>query len=381
VSLSRKMVAAILVLVSPWVRAGEFRVNGFPNEADFFPIGVWMQSPIHAASYKAIGINTFVGLWEGPTEQQLAALARQNMYVIAEQNDVGLKSVNRHVIKAWMQQDEPDNAQPIGLGLYGTCIAATEVARRTQEIKAADPTRPVMINFGQGVANEFWRGRGKCNGDYKYYDVAVNGADILSYDIYPVGSNAPQVKGKLEYVARGVTNLMKRATAEQSVWMALETTALDPARRPTPAEVRAEVWMALIHGASGILYFAHEFKPQFREDAIFRYPDIVDEVTRTNHLIKSLAPVLNSPSLSGKIRTISKTPIATMEKVHDNKVYIFAVAMQNYPSAVRFMADDLHDSTARVIGENRSLTVSQGIFEDQFEGYGVHLYEVEGQSR
>jgi hypothetical protein len=315
--LSRKIVAAILVLISSSLSAGELQVNGFPADANFFPIGVWMQSPIRAARYKAIGINTFVGLWEGPTEQQLAALARQDMYVVAEQNDVGLKSVNGHVIKAWMQQDEPDNAQPIGLGLYGTCIAATEVTRRTQVIKAADPTRPVMLNFGQGVANEFWQGRGKCNGDYRYYDVAINGADILSYDIYPVGSNTPQVKGKLEYVARGVTNLIKRATPGQSVWMALETTALDPARRPMPAEVRAEVWMALIHGATGILYFVHEFRPQFREDAIFRYADIVNEVTRTNHLIKSLAPVLNSPSLNGAIRISSKTPIATMEKVYE----------------------------------------------------------------
>ena len=378
--LGRKIVAAILLLVSQSVSAGELHVNGFPVDAHFFPIGVWMQSPSRAASYKAIGINTFVGLWEGPTEQQLAALDRQNMYVIAEQNEVGLKSVNRHVIKAWMQQDEPDNAQPIGLGLYGTCIPATEVTRRTREIKTTDPTRPVMINFGQGVANEFWRGRGKCNGDYRYYDVAVQGADILSYDIYPVGSSTPQVKGKLEYVARGVTNLMKRATAEQSVWVALETTALDPARRPTPAEIRAEVWMALIHGASGILYFAHEFKPRFREDAIFRYPDIVEEVTRTNRLIASLSPVLKSPSLNGTLQINSETPIATLEKVYENKIYIFAVAMQNYPSAVRITADGLHDATARVIGENRSLTVSRGTFEDQFEGYGVHLYEIEGQA-
>jgi hypothetical protein len=379
--LGRKMVAGILVLISHSVSAGELHVNGFPVDAHFFPIGVWMQSPTRAASYKAIGINTFVGLWEGPTEQQLAALARDNMYVVAEQNDVGLKSVNRHVIKAWMQQDEPDNAQPIGLGLYGNCIAPTEVTRRTREIKTSDPTRPVMINFGQGVANEFWRGRGKCNGDYSYYDIAMQGADILSYDIYPVGSSTPQVKGKLEYVARGVTNLMKRATAEQSVWMALETTALDPARRPTPAEIRAEVWMALIHGATGILYFAHEFKPKFRDDAIFRYPDIVEEVTRTNHLIKSLSPVLKSPSLIGTIKISSKTPIATMEKVYGSTTYIFAVAMQNTTSAVRITVDELHDANARVIGENRSLPVTQGTFEDQFEGYGVHLYEIEGQNR
>jgi hypothetical protein len=124
-----------------------------------------LQSPTLAANYKAIGINTFVGLHEGPTEKQLAALAQQDMFAVAGQNDIGLKSLNRHVIKAWMQDDEPDNAQPLFLGLHGTCIPANDVARRTREMKTVDPTRPVMINFGQGVANEFWRGRGQCNGD------------------------------------------------------------------------------------------------------------------------------------------------------------------------------------------------------------------------
>ena len=367
------------MLVSHSVSAGELMPNGFPADADFFPIGVWLQSPARAANYKAIGVNTFVGLYGGPTEQQLATLARQHMFAVAEQNDVGLKSVNRQIIKAWMHADEPDNAQPIGLGLYGTCVPATEVALRTQEMKARDPTRPVLINFGQGVANEFWRGRGRCNGDLGYYDIAIRGADILSYDIYPVGSATPQVKGRLEYVARGVTNLMKRATNGQSVWMALETTALDPARRPTAAEIRAEVWMALIHGATGIFYFVHEFKPNFREDAIFRYPEIVAEVTRANRLIKSLAPVLNSPSISGTIAVSSTSPIAILVKVFENTTYIFAVAMQNSPSTVRITVGDGHDNNAVVLDEARNVTIKQGVFEDQFEGYGVHLYQIPAQ--
>jgi 3-dehydroquinate dehydratase len=191
-----------------------------------------------------------------------------------------------------------------------------------------------------------------------------------------VGSRTPQVKGKLEYVARGVTNLVKRAADAQSVWMALETTAIDPAQRPTPAQVRAEVWMALIHGATGIFYFVHEFEPAFREDAIFRYPDIVEEVTRTNQLIKSLAPVLKSPSVTGTVSVNSQTPIATMVKNHGDTTYIFAVAMQNSSSTVRITIDDVHYSNARVLGESRSVSITQGAFEDQFEGYGVHLYQI-----
>jgi hypothetical protein len=175
-----------------------------------------------------MGINTFVGLWEGLTETQLAVLAESDMFVVAEQNDTGSRSPNRRVIKAWLHQDEPDNAQPVGLGLYGRCVPSIEVVRRSREMKAKDPTRPVMINFGQGVANEYWKGRGPCNGDMKYYEIAIEDADILAFDVCSVGSKTPHVKGKLEYVARGVSNLIRRAMPPQTIWNAIETTGLDP---------------------------------------------------------------------------------------------------------------------------------------------------------
>src|SRR5271165_2428749 len=229
--------------------------NGLPSDPRFFPIGVWLQPPRSAGEYKAIGINTFVGLWEGPTEAQLAELSKTGLYVVAEQNEVGLNSPNRGIIKGWMQGDEPDNAQIAGLGRFGPCIPAAEVARRSRALKDRDPTRPVLVTFGRGVADPSWHGRGTCTGDVKYYDVAVEGADIVSFDIYPVGSDTPRVKGKLEYVAQGVANLVKRTVPGQTVWTALETTALDPERPVKPAELRAEVWMALIHGARGIVYF------------------------------------------------------------------------------------------------------------------------------
>jgi hypothetical protein len=375
-SLVRIALVGVLLLASGSASAGCPYWSGFPTDSGFFPIGVWLQSPMRAAAYKAIGINTFVGLYQGPTEDQLAQLAKYDMFAVAEQNDVGLNSVNRHVIKAWMHGDEPDNAQPIGFGLYGSCIPASEVVRRTQEMKSRDPTRPVMINFGQGVANEYWRGRGSCNGDLKYYDYAAQGVDISSFDIYPVGSTTPQVKGKLDYVARGVTNLVKRAAGGQRVWTAIETTALDPDRPVTPAQLRSEVWMALIHGAKGLFYFVHEFVPKFREDALFRRPEVVAEVAKTNQLIKALALVLHGPNMPRMVTVKSNVPIATMVKLREGTVYIFAVAMANFPSTPRFVVDGIGDTKARVIGEQRHILITQGAFEDSFSGYGVHLYAI-----
>ena len=42
------------------------------------------------------------------------------------------------------------------------------------------------------------------------------------------------------------------------VWNVIETTRINSPQGPTPAQVEAEVWMALIHGSRGIVYFAHE---------------------------------------------------------------------------------------------------------------------------
>jgi hypothetical protein len=38
------------------------------SDPNFFPLAVWLQSPNNAAKYKAAGINTYVGLWRGPTD-------------------------------------------------------------------------------------------------------------------------------------------------------------------------------------------------------------------------------------------------------------------------------------------------------------------------
>jgi len=369
--------AACLAAKCALASASETYENGFPTATDFFPIGVWLQSPANAAKYKAIGINTFVALWEGPTEAPLAELAKQGMYSIAGQNEVGLDSVNRSVIKAWFHSDEPDNAQEAAPGVYGPCIPAEEVVRRSRNIKARDGTRPVFINFGRGVADPAWTGRGSCTGDEEYYPRAIDGADILSFDIYPVGSDTPREKGKLEYVARGVSNLAGLANKGQSVWAILETTALDPKRPITPAELRAEVWMALIHGAKGIAYFVHELAPDFREDAIFRYPEIVEEVSRIDATIAALAPVLHGPDVAGEVSVASSVPIAIEAKEHEGAVYIFAVAMRNEATEARFTIGMPREGSAAAIGEDRTVKIANGAFEDSFLGYGVHLYKID----
>jgi hypothetical protein len=127
--------------------------HGPPSDPGFFPIAVWLQSPANAHRFKDAGINTYIALWQGPTEAQLAELKRADMLLVCEQNEVALRHREDPTIVGWMHGDEPDNAQSLGAGRgYGPPITPEKIVSDYQRLRAADPTRPVMLNLGQGVA-------------------------------------------------------------------------------------------------------------------------------------------------------------------------------------------------------------------------------------
>jgi hypothetical protein len=354
--------------------------NGPPADPSYFPIAVWLQSPSNAEAYAALGVNLFVGLWEGPTQDQLDRLAAAGMETVCDQNETGLSSPTASTILAWMHGDEPDNAQWTG-SEWGSCILPEEVQAGYAAMTAADSTRPVYLNLGQGVAWEDWYGRGDvCAGHDEHYAGYAEGADILSFDIYPVNSTDDPVSGNLWYVAHGVDRLLGFCGNARPVWVWIESTKIGEADvRPTPLQVRAEVWMAIIHGAMGIGYFCHEFNP-FVEAGLLQYPEIVEEVTALDGRIAALAPVLNTPTVANGVTTVSSSadvPVDTMLKRTAEATYLFAVAMRDGRATAQFTLTCVPDSgPVEVIGEDRTLTLSARSFSDDFEGYGVHLYRI-----
>lgn len=367
----------------PWAGGAEYYAQwsqGPPSDPDFFPIAVWLQSPSRAEAYAEIGVNLFIGLHEGPTEGQLDGIASAEMPAIAAQNSVGLSSPNASWLWGWMHGDEPDNAQPDGSGGYGPCISPSTIQAGYSEIVAQDATRPVYLNLGRGVAVENWGGRGPCTGQVEDYPEYAEGADIVSFDVYPVNSD-DEAQGNLWYVARGVERL-RGAVGDKPVWTWIETTDFrDTNGPPTPRQVRAEVWMAIIHGAMGVGYFAHVFEPDFIEAGLLADATMRAAVADINTQIQSLAPVLNTPPVADGVTVEASTPeveVATLVKRHEGSTYLFAVSMRDVPTSATFRPSCVaDDATADVLGESRQLSLSGGAFTDEFEGYAVHLYKIE----
>lgn len=357
--------------------------NGPAADPGYFPIAVWLQSPKNAARYKEAGINLFVGLWQGPTEEQLSALKAAGMRVICAQNEVGLKHRDDPTIAAWMHGDEPDNAQPLPGGRgYGDPIPPAKIIADYERIRAADPSRPVLLNLGQGVANDEWKGRGPHPQDYREY---VKGGDVVSFDVYPVaGIDKRDGENYLWYVPRGVDRLRTWTGDRKLVWNCIECTHIsEPDRKATPHQVRAEVWMSLIHGSRGLIYFVHQFKPRFIEWALLEDPEMLTAVTGINRQIRELAPVLNSPTLSDGASVTSsaaEVPIDLMAKRQGEATYVFAVGTRNGAARGDFQVKGLRGSrSVTVVGENRALQARDGRWQDEFRPYDVHLYRIESK--
>lgn len=340
---------------------------------DLFPIAVWLQEPVMAAKYKAAGFNLFVGLWEGPTDKQLSELSASGMPVICDQNATGLRHKNDPTIVGWMHQDEPDNAQAakdaVGKDTWGPCVPPQDIVAKFRAFKAVDPSRPVLLNLGQGVANDQWIGRG--NGakldDYKTY---VQGCDIASFDVYPVaGLGDP---GKIALISKGLDRLEAWSAGTKRIWNCLECTAISGKAKATPEQVQAEAWSAIIHGSRGLIYFVHQFEPRFNEHALLDDPAMLASVTALNRRISGFATILNKGSRPRLVESGNPKIQGTLVR-YGGDLYLFAISLLPTSSTAHFQ---IGEGTAQVLGEQRSVAPSNRVLSDQFKSWQFHVYQI-----
>jgi hypothetical protein len=358
--------------------------HGPPANPNFFPIAVWLQSASASPAYRAIGINTYIGLSQDTTNAELAALRDAGMQTICDPDQDWMSHLTDPTIDGWrIPQDEPDNAQPVtdGGSGYGPCIDPSTIVAEYDTQVAADPSRPLFLNLGQGVAYIDYPGRGSaCAGQTSMYPLYAAGADLLSFDIYPVNNTDATTGGNLWYVATGVDNLRGWASYQKPVWNWIETTGIDdPLHTPTPAQIKTEVWMSLVHGSMGIGYFCHIFSPSFIEAGLLSVTANAAAVGAIDSQIEALAPVLNTQSLANGATVSSSNssvPVDIMVKRYAGNLYVFAVAMRSGSTTATFALRGVSTATAAVLGESRSLGVDGGTFSDTFAPYAVHLYEI-----
>ena len=146
----------------------------------------------------------------------------------------------------------------------------------------------------------------------------------------------------------------------------------------TPQRIRAEVWMSICGGTTGIGYFTHVWKPSYKT---FGVPAENREALRKiNEQITRLTPAILAPAAKERVSVAAgEVKVALLAKQHEGQRYLFAV---NYDGRMKKTTatvniDGLPDGAeVTVIDESRTIRSRPGSFQDVFEPLAVHVYRI-----
>lgn len=147
-------------------------------------------------------------------------------------------------------------------------------------------------------------------------------------------------------------------------------------RFPTPTEYRAQAYLAVIHGAKGLMYYVGSGsggngilnKP---EEGNWEYlKSLATE-------LRSMAPVFMSPDDKEAVTVAPADALLSVRlKNADGRRILLAASRSDQPIKAAMKIASLPAGDVTVRFENRTLTSSKGEFPDEFSPYAVHVYEL-----
>ncbi len=390
--------------------------NSFPTSSSFYPIGVFDQGlgydsssgtwdASQLAAYKAVGINTFVNLYNGYNSGLISALKADGMYALGGPLDQGYEG---NTLAGYVWFDEADGNNDCGdvpsasvLGATVPCSAtsdgrtpASAIQQVNEDLNAKDPTRPVYCQYTKPVA--------ELSGLSTASAAAYVNADcgIVSYDSYII-SDGWATNHDLWRQYDDVANV--RSLANDSIPVMPFIEAGEPFTSDqwsgvtdTPAMSVAEAWNAIIAGARGIQWFDHDFGgsaagyAESSDDLIDSnsvFASLQSAVSAFDARVKSLAPIINDPFANGFMTSVSNpnpdsedgrsANVMVKYDAASNDFYVFVAPTSNNAQTLTFTTAGGYSGPVTVQGESRTVTATNGTFSDTFSGQtAVHIYIV-----
>lgn len=308
-------------------------VNGHP----IFPRMVWRQCPAYYATSIGAGINLFLGAWcDTPPERQMALLAGRALSTV----DASTPDVSGPGMIGWHLPDEAD-----------VSVGGSD--------RLPSPKADGRVTF-LTLTDKFATGTAPGPHGKEIYPGLFALADVIGFDTYPIEVRCSLAE--IDNVYRMQRELVQLAQGKPTFqW--IEAGPMEHCREnedPTPATVRAQVWLAIAGGATGIGYF-----PDYWTEGIR------DEIRRINRDLVALAPALLSPATRV---SAPEGPVRVAARRYNGALYVIAVNTSTSPARVAFSAAGLQGRTLRTFAEGRELRPLGDVVTDTLPGLGVAIY-------
>ena len=359
----------------------------------FFLIGTFMPTIYEFGKWHDRGVNTGVGLnsYTDPSVGRTLQVAiqdwdsrakAQGMRTIRGPMPNPADDLGNTTLLAWDQMDEPD-ATGQGMINLASCVA------NYQQWKATDSSRPVYLTFsGPDVLGAMAGPRpswcldstGGCSLISNHLDYISSALDWVSNDIYPCSGYLPDEIRRCDPSYVGDPIDLIRSWTDKPVFAFIETSyqefVPESTRGPTKDEVRAEIWVAIVHGVRGYIFFPQVVGKDATGDGT--PADVAAELTIQNTTVTQLAPVLQGDINPTTLGASVPAPLQAGWRDAPSGKYFFVVNTKQptLTNAVITLTGVDTATSASVLNESRTVTLANGKLTDTFGAFAVHIYVV-----
>jgi len=227
-----------------------------------------------------------------------------------------------------------------------------------------------------------------------------NSTDIVAVDVYPVvphgitptyallqdGMQGDLLNPYISQVGEYIDKMKKVVNDSKPVFAVLQGFAwemLKPENErneamikyPTYKESRFMAYNAIVHGASGILYWGWGYTPQPSEfmDNLYR---VTSELSKMQNIVSTESISINIGKTYHELGNSVDAGIETILKKAEGNYYLIAVNSDKNKIKVT-LEGLINFNEAVVLKEDRDLSIENGNITDSFETFDVHIYKLD----
>lgn len=381
----------------------------YEDDRSFLPLVLYhaLSGEHHGNDYNLreisqAGFNT-VHPWERQVPERFAAAAhRVGLQVIVHWPDAGTVTAlaDSPAVLAWYLDEEPSFLYPAA----ETTHRLEKFARDRDAVRRRDPVTPIFVLDGPPTAKNLVR--------WQQWNAL---GDVTSHFNYPVTVARIRDYGPVERVAETTAMARKLVGDAKPVWIALQAFGGEARgwHMPQPERLRAMAYAAIVHGATGLIYFAYDsfvtrddgilgIAPMPRADygvgvdynADGKPPLVASdaELAHSRRLFRAAAALnaelsplrqaILSPTRASRytVRPVeegSRTDsVRTLLKPFGDADLLIAVNVDAAPATVRFRFERHIASVSGLNGAATADAVSQYGWTDRFPPESVRLYRI-----
>jgi len=217
--------------------------------------------------------------------------------------------------------------------------------------------------------------------------------DIMMPDKYPFRRSASR-SDPITLVSDGVEDAIAGVNGEKPVWAVIQAFGYQSPEmegwwygEPSLEEMRAMTYLAIAHGAKGILYYTYKSPGQYDITNSPNYPNHWTDLKAITNEMRDLTPVLLSEDLNGEMIIEITSPanatdnngdpaIHYLVKENGNQKTLIAVNVLDRNVEVLFRTEpNLPSAELNVLFEDRKVALGSDSFNDTFRPYEVHIYQ------